>query len=289
MSCRMPYFNFKPGVQIYFETHGQARSVLILLHGLGSDSRVWRSQIECLSKQFTVYVLDFPGHGNSSRDKALYSSQGFSDVLYAFMTAEHIPSAHLLGLSISCSVVLLFAIQHPDKVLSLILNGPAGGIFPYSHPLGWITYVAVTAYLGVMGLLYKLLGQPFLSELACRVCIQTICYHPVLSCMHAAMDPAALKPFAYENGCPPYIDKLHRVPTVPVLIIRGQGDLWPRAYTRYIQNHLPRHCNLVELPGARHVSSLDQPELFNKTLLTFVSRVEQSGLKTTQLDHMHSS
>ena len=53
------------GGTIYYETAGEGLP-LILLHGIGSNSRSWRRQLEGLSSGFKVVAWDAPGYGRSS-------------------------------------------------------------------------------------------------------------------------------------------------------------------------------------------------------------------------------
>jgi len=40
-------------------------SILVLLHGWGSSSKIWESLIGKLSEKFEVWCIDLPGHGNN--------------------------------------------------------------------------------------------------------------------------------------------------------------------------------------------------------------------------------
>src|SRR4030067_3199869 len=61
----MSYFMTKSGIRLRYEVKGEGRPVLFL-HGWGMSSRVWRYQVEHLSKKFKTVTLDLRGHGGSS-------------------------------------------------------------------------------------------------------------------------------------------------------------------------------------------------------------------------------
>src|SRR5262245_2255693 len=50
---------------IHYEAIGSGFP-LLLLHGIGSNSRSWRQQLAGLSSEFTVIAWDAPGYGQSS-------------------------------------------------------------------------------------------------------------------------------------------------------------------------------------------------------------------------------
>ena len=53
------------GLSVAYQKAGTGPA-LILLHGFTQDSRVWKAQIEGLSKYFTVIAWDAPGAGLSA-------------------------------------------------------------------------------------------------------------------------------------------------------------------------------------------------------------------------------
>ena len=52
----------KNGIAYYKTGKGPA---VILIHGLGLRSESWVEQIKILKKNYTIYSLDLPGHGQS--------------------------------------------------------------------------------------------------------------------------------------------------------------------------------------------------------------------------------
>jgi pimeloyl-ACP methyl ester carboxylesterase len=72
---------------------------LILLHGILSDSRAWRRQLQGLATDYSVVAWDAPGAGQSSDPPGSFGSDGYVDCLSAFMDALGLNHAHVLGLS----------------------------------------------------------------------------------------------------------------------------------------------------------------------------------------------
>src|SRR5579872_1436629 len=54
-------------------------SVVILIHGLGADSRHWAANIEALSQDFRVIALDQIGYGQSDKPVMRYTVENFTD------------------------------------------------------------------------------------------------------------------------------------------------------------------------------------------------------------------
>lgn len=100
---------------------------LLLLHGFGGDINVWVFNQEALAEGGrTVYALDFPGHGGSSKDVRDGALASFVEVVAGFMDEMVIEKAHLFGHSMGGAVAASLALDHPEKVESLALIASAG-------------------------------------------------------------------------------------------------------------------------------------------------------------------
>lgn len=113
------------GHQIAYYQKGKG-SVVILIHGLGADSRHWAANIDALSQNFQVIALDQIGYGQSDKPMMRYTVENFSDYLHGFMQALKIPQASLVGNSLGGWVALEFTIRHPQMVEKLVLVDAAG-------------------------------------------------------------------------------------------------------------------------------------------------------------------
>ena len=114
----------------FFIEKGQG-DPLILLHGNGEDCSYFKGQINAFSKQYHVYTPDTRGHGKTPRGSRPFTIRQFSEDLLCFMDERRIEKAHLLGFSDGGNIAMIFAIQHPERLNRLILNGAnlnAGGV-----------------------------------------------------------------------------------------------------------------------------------------------------------------
>jgi 2-succinyl-6-hydroxy-2,4-cyclohexadiene-1-carboxylate synthase len=80
--------------------------------------------------EFTVIAIDLPGHGKSSAppDPKRYSLDRFADDLRQVLDTLEVEQACLLGYSMGGRAALRFAIAHPDRISSLILESASSGI-----------------------------------------------------------------------------------------------------------------------------------------------------------------
>lgn len=114
-------------VQLHYTEQGSGEP-LVLLHGNSEDSSYFEHQLDCFQDRYRVIAVDSRAHGGSPRGMAPLTLAQFAEDLAAFMDELGIASAHILGFSDGANVAMLFALAHPQRVRSLVLNG--GNLFP---------------------------------------------------------------------------------------------------------------------------------------------------------------
>lgn len=109
-------------IELYYQEKGTGEP-LILLHGNGESSAYFKAQIEHFSGRYRVIAPDTRGHGRSPRGTAPFTIGQFARDLYDFMEGLGLSSAVILGFSDGANIAVRFALDHPDRVRALILNG----------------------------------------------------------------------------------------------------------------------------------------------------------------------
>jgi 2-succinyl-6-hydroxy-2,4-cyclohexadiene-1-carboxylate synthase len=101
-----------------------------MLHGFTGSAETWSGIRSRLEPRFTVIAVDLPGHGKSSApaDAARYSLNRFSDDLARVLDAMDVERACVHGYSMGGRAALRFAISHPNRLSSLILESTSSGI-----------------------------------------------------------------------------------------------------------------------------------------------------------------
>ena len=98
---------------------------LVLIHGLGLTRQTWDDFIPVLSQDYRVISYDLWGHGRTALPPKETSLSLLSDQLVTLLDHLQISAAHLVGFSLGGMINRRVAMDHPDKILSLvILNSP---------------------------------------------------------------------------------------------------------------------------------------------------------------------
>jgi len=116
------------GVQIAYRDEGDGEPVL-LIHGFASNSEVnWvgTSWIKTLGDAgYRVIAIDNRGHGESEKlyDEASYGADIMAEDARRLLDHLGIGEAHIAGYSMGARIGAFLAVNHPERVKSLVLSG----------------------------------------------------------------------------------------------------------------------------------------------------------------------
>jgi pimeloyl-ACP methyl ester carboxylesterase len=122
-----------PNIPIQYVTVNGARlryikagegPTLILLHTLRTQLDLFEKVVPELSKRFTVYALDYPGHGYSDLPPAKYDAAFFADTVEGFLEALDLRDVTLSGVSTGGSISLILAARNNPRVSRVVAINP---------------------------------------------------------------------------------------------------------------------------------------------------------------------
>ncbi len=109
------------GHKIAFREQGAGRPV-ILIHGIPTNSLMWRDIIPQLAKTRRVIAPDLLNYGQSAKPKSAdVSINAQSHILVTLMDALGAPRADIVAHDIGGGVAQLMAVHHPEKIRKLVL------------------------------------------------------------------------------------------------------------------------------------------------------------------------
>ncbi|PWC36601.1 acetoin dehydrogenase [Azospirillum sp. TSO35-2] len=115
-----------PAGTIRYAKRGENGPTVLLVHGFGGDLDNWLFTIDALAENATVYALDLPGHGQSTKRIADPSLAGLSKAVLDFLDTVGVERAHVVGHSMGGAVAMRTALDAPGRVASLSLIASAG-------------------------------------------------------------------------------------------------------------------------------------------------------------------
>ncbi len=94
---------------------------VMLVHGYGSSIASYRPIFPELQRHHRIIAIDLPGFGLSDRRAGDYSPEALADVLANVLDQKGVKRVHLVGHSWGGSIVLAFALRHPDRLAKLVV------------------------------------------------------------------------------------------------------------------------------------------------------------------------
>ena len=115
------------GHRIEYDSYGEGERLLVLVHGLLMNRRMFERLGPMLARRGNrVVCVDLLGHGRSDRpeDLRLYSMPLFARQVVALLDRLEQPSAVVGGTSLGANVALELAVREPDRVRGLFIEMP---------------------------------------------------------------------------------------------------------------------------------------------------------------------
>ena len=252
-------------MKIHYERAGSGPEVLLLLHGIGSNSRSFRHQLDGLSDAYSVIAWDAPGYGRSEDPVAPFSLADLADRAVELLDELQIDSAHVLGLSMGGVVAQLVYHRYPRRVRSLILadTNPGGGAVAEPERSERVRQR--------LDALDRLRPQGMAEQRAPNLVRPGAPLELIaeLTSIMAEVRPAGYRAAAIALGNTDLTAKLSTI-RVPTLVIHGEQDrVVPLETARMLAATIP-DARLVIIPDAGHVSNQEQPSTFNNAVRAFL-------------------
>ena len=112
----------------YLECGDPSAPVVLLVHGMLSDSGTWADNLEPLgARGLRAIAIDLLGHGESDAPRGPYLLDDYAILLDGFLDALELKSATICGHSLGGAIAVHFGYHYPDRVERFVLVS-AGGL-----------------------------------------------------------------------------------------------------------------------------------------------------------------
>lgn len=265
------------GVSLYYEVTGEGFP-LIWSHEFAGDYKSWDPQVRFFSRRYQVITYNHRGFPPSEvpEEETAHSQELLVEDLHQLLRHLGIQQAFVGGLSMGASVALSFAIAHPEMTKALIVAGAGAGTTDREN---------FKSHLGELARQLEVQGWRAVTEQYARgpIRIQLL-----------RKDPKSWREY-YEEGLATHSDvgSVHSIrgiilkrPTVldlkpalqqmetPTLIIVGDEDHFCVEPSFIMKQNIPR-AGLMVMPLTGHVINLEEPDIFNRAVLDFLTAVEE--------------
>jgi len=252
------------GLRTAYDIQGDERlPVVALCHSLGTNRRLWDSQIAGLSRHYRVLRYDVRGHGETEVPPAPYTIESFANDFLSLLDALEIERAHFCGVSLGGFIGQWLGANKPERLGALVLANTAArsGTEP-----GWNDRIAQVCCDGLQSIEAASLGRWFTADFMAR---------DPGTVDHVRQMLLATPVDGYAATCGAIRDMdLRPLATAiarPTLVISGASDAsTPPSESAWLADRIPR-AEHVTLPAA-HLANVEAAGAFTETVLAFLSR-----------------
>ncbi|QGZ62818.1 3-oxoadipate enol-lactonase [Paraburkholderia acidisoli] len=238
---------------------------LAFVHQLGGDLSIWDTLAGHFRHRYSVLRYDVRGHGASRVAREAFDFGALGSDLAALLDVAGIKRAHIVGMSMGGMIAQQFALDHPDRVLTLTLCDTASHTAAEARA-SWDTRAETVRREGLAALADATMArwftaefrgaQPHVIDRVRDVFLRTPAEGYAMAC-------EALRNFDVE-------ERLAQV-RAPVLAVAGRHDTGtPSANTQAMARAIP-DSHFVVLDAA-HLAPIEESHRFTALLETFLKQ-----------------
>lgn len=247
------------GIKINYEQKGEG-DLIVLLHGWGSNIKLFANLIDLLSKKYKVVAMDMPGFGESTEPPSAWCVDDYVNFVIDFLKDYNTDNVMLLGHSFGGRVIIKLNSREnlPFKITKVILVDSAGILPPKSNKKSFRTYYykAGKAILST-GIAQKLAPDALENFRKKMGSADYAAASPLMRQVLVKVVNEDLEPLLPNIKC-------------PTLLVWGVNDTaTPLSDGEKMEKLIP-DAGLVKLENAGHYSFLEQQFTFNRVMSSFM-------------------
>jgi 3-oxoadipate enol-lactonase len=266
----MPYVHTSDEIRLRYDVSGPVGGEpLLMVQGLGADSRGWMIQRRHFARRYRVVTFDNRGVGRSDKPVDGYSMERMALDAVEVLDDAGIGAAHVMGASMGGILAQVMAVRHPERVRSLVLACTAARHHPWRRELlaEWADLVEARGMGAFAGANMRwLVGPRSLRR-----------FWPAFNALSPVFMSAPAHSFIGQVRAILDTDDSMRLllPTidVPTLVIVGSQDiLTPQCDSEEIAELIP-DAELAIVRGGAHGFMVEAAGAFNRAVDGFLAEV----------------
>ena len=253
------------GININCELSGEKQApVVVLSHSLACSMVMWRPQLDLLESHFKVLRFDTRGHGGSDAPAGSYTLEQLVDDAIGILNELDFDRVYWVGLSMGGMIGQGLALSYPDRIERLVLADTAAIIPDEAQPV-WQERLDSGHDMGMQAVAESTLERWFTPNYLAK-------NPPEIDQIRRQILDT---PVAGYIGCSEAIRRLNylnRLPAIeiPTLIMVGADDPGTPVAASEAMHAQIKDSKLVVIPDAAHLSNIEQTQIFNDSLITFL-------------------
>lgn len=265
----MPLSKLPSRSSIAYDDTGPERgpgAALVLLHAFPLDRGMWKPQVAALREVARVIAIDLPGFGESPAPPE-FGIEGAADAVAGLLAALDVPKAVVCGLSMGGYVALALARRHADRLAGLILADTRAGVDDTQAKAGRNKSISAVRAQGSAALFEEMLPKVLCEATRSNKPDVVQQLKSVAGRQRAEGVAAALVAMRDRPDANPGLKDI----AVPTLVLVGELDTVTPGLSAANLAAQIRGSRLVNIPGAGHLSNVENPAAFNAAVREFLA------------------
>ena len=257
------------GIQMAFSDQGVGIPI-VFIHGFPMSQAVWRPQVEVLSSSFRVITMDLRGHGKSEASLWNYTLETYADDVLALLDHLRIEQAVMVGLSMGGYILFPFHRKYSNRVKALVLADTRATADTPIVREGRFK-MAQTVY----GEGLDPIADAMIPKLLSAASVQGNAglVKEVRDLITRNPPAGILVDLMAMAERPDSVDLLPNI-LCPTMVLVGEHDVaTPPPEVKEMAGRIKKAVFKV-IPGAGHLSNLENPTSFSQAILDFVSSLD---------------
>jgi pimeloyl-ACP methyl ester carboxylesterase len=261
---------FVNNAHIFYTEEGPAGGLPVLfLHGFPFNHTMWLGQLKAVGAFCRGVAYDIKGHGLSDVGDGQYSIEAHVDDLIAILDTLGIDRAVIAGLSMGGYITLRALERNPERFLAAVLCDTRSEPDTSEARVRRFEGVKTVKREGSALFADTFVKAVFAPESFTRKPDAVAMIHRIIEATPPLSLAGTLLALASRTDTTPSLGKIR----IPTLILVGEHDAVTPVDASRSMHELIAGSELHVIPGAGHMSNLENPEAFNEKLTAFLKKV----------------
>lgn len=249
--------------------HETAKDWVTFVHGAGGSSTIWFKQLREYVKHFNVLLLDLRGHGASQgkiKDAfdSKYTFENITKDVIEVLEHENIQKSHFVGISLGTIIIRQIAEMRPSMVQSMIMGGAIMKMNFRSQLLMKFgnAFKSIIPYLWLYKF-FAIIIMPRRNHKESRLLF--------IKEARKLYQREFKRWFKLTAEINPLLKLFRNAElSIPTLYVMGEEDhMFLPTIQKIANDHKSAFLHVV--PNCGHVVNVEQPDIFNRVTLNFLS------------------
>lgn len=250
-----------------------AGTPVVLIHGVGLNQDAWGCQIDTLSAGHCVITYDTLGHGGSALPPDEAALHHYADQLHQLLNDLRVDQAVFIGHSMGALIAIEYATRHPERTLGVAALNAVFQRSPEQRAAVQARVRQMKEFGGtslVDSTLERWFGNPVPEH-----------HRDAAQALKRVLETA--NPVGYQRSYQVFAGSdtahAHTLGSIaaPTLFVTGEFDPNSTPAMSQTMASLAQNGSVYVMPNEKHMLTLTSPDLANRILLEFLTRITVTG------------